>query len=177
MQLLINKVRNPLGNVAKRREGRYGEDLLFSEWRSRGDVIRRYSIVYTQVSAVGQGQLSSEALDTSNKEHIGAIVCKLDVSRQNRRRGYIAMLAVVESCRGLGIGQFVAIYISVVLETEVTNLNAIRPYTNLSFVREKRLFRYYLNGVDAFRLNLFLTSPAPTFEDGHICAKAQGIAG
>lgn len=44
----------------------------------------------------------------------------------------------------------------VVLETEITNEPALRLYENLGFVRDKRLFRYYLNGVDALRLKLWL---------------------
>ncbi|VDM39468.1 unnamed protein product [Toxocara canis] len=201
------------------------------------DLSEPYSIYTYRYFIHNWPSLCLLALDTSNKEYVGAIVCKLDVSRQNRRRGYIAMLAVDESCRRLGIGTRLvqqAILnmqtmgcdeniarspqleegewgglshnvlleatvgrlfkvdlelqrlmktpgnsgcIQVVLETEVTNLNAIRLYTNLGFIREKRLFRYYLNGVDAFRLKLFFTSPAQTFDDAHIYAKAQGIAG
>ena len=44
----------------------------------------------------------------------------------------------------------------VVLETEVTNQAALQLYQRLGFVRDKRLFRYYLNGVDALRLKLWL---------------------
>ena len=44
----------------------------------------------------------------------------------------------------------------VVLETEITNLPALRLYERLGFVRDERLFQYYLNGVDAFRLKLWL---------------------
>ena len=44
----------------------------------------------------------------------------------------------------------------VVLETEIINKAALRLYENLGFVRDKRLFRYYLNGVDALRLKLWL---------------------
>jgi len=44
----------------------------------------------------------------------------------------------------------------IVLETEITNKSALRLYENLGFVRDKRLFRYYLNGVDALRLKLWL---------------------
>lgn len=44
----------------------------------------------------------------------------------------------------------------VVLETEITNKPALILYENLGFVRDKRLFRYYLNGVDALRLKLWL---------------------
>ncbi|CAG9529973.1 unnamed protein product [Cercopithifilaria johnstoni] len=108
------------------------------------------------------------ALDQNDNKYVGAIVCKLDLSRENRRRGYIAMLAVDESCRKMGIGtRLVQKAISnmqemgcdqVVLETEVTNSDALRLYSNLGFIREKRLFRYYLNGVDAYRLKLFLTT-------------------
>ena len=42
-----------------------------------------------------------------------------------------------------------------VLETEVTNLGALRLYEGLGFVRDKRLHRYYLNGNDAFRLKVW----------------------
>ena len=44
----------------------------------------------------------------------------------------------------------------VVLETEVTNPTAIALYEKLGFARDKMLFRYYLNGVDAIRLKLWL---------------------
>ena len=42
----------------------------------------------------------------------------------------------------------------VVLETEVTNGGALRLYEGLGFMRDKRLRRYHLNGVDAFRLKV-----------------------
>ncbi|MFH4983521.1 hypothetical protein AB6A40_010230 [Gnathostoma spinigerum] len=110
------------------------------------------------------------AWDCVTQSYVGTIVCKLDdAHRQNRRRGYIAMLVVDGSCRRLGVGtRLVQKAIDnmramkcdeVVLETEVTNQDAIRLYSNLGFIRDKRLFRYYLNGVDAFRLKLFFTSP------------------
>lgn len=37
----------------------------------------------------------------------------------------------------------------VVLETEVTNKSALRLYEKRGFVREKRLYRFYLNGTYA----------------------------
>lgn len=96
---------------------------------------------------------------------VGAIVCKLDIHRQNTRRGYIAMLAVDKDYRKLKIGTTLvqkAIQAmleddadEVVLETEITNRPALRLYENLGFVRDKRLFHYYLNGVDALRLKLW----------------------
>jgi len=42
----------------------------------------------------------------------------------------------------------------VVLETEYDNFAALSLYESLGFIREKRLYRFYLNGKDAFRLVL-----------------------
>jgi len=99
-------------------------------------------------------------------ECVGAIVCKLDYHKKVVKRGYIAMLAVDSKYRKLKIGSTLvrkAIETmideeadEVVLETEITNQPALRLYENLGFVRDKRLFRYYLNGVDALRLKLWL---------------------
>eukprot|EP00123_Amoebidium_parasiticum_P022216 comp82459_c0_seq1/m.48412 comp82459_c0_seq1/g.48412 ORF comp82459_c0_seq1/g.48412 comp82459_c0_seq1/m.48412 type:complete len:210 (-) comp82459_c0_seq1:163-792(-) len=98
-------------------------------------------------------------------EVVGCIVCKLDYHRATYR-GYIAMLAVANSHRGKRLGTALVVTAirtmildncdEVVLEAEVSNLGALRLYENLGFVRAKRLFRYYLNGVDAFRLKLWL---------------------
>ncbi|EDX16360.1 GD24712 [Drosophila simulans] len=83
----------------------------------------------------------------------------------NVRRGYIAMLAVRKEYRKLKIGTTLVTKAieamladnadEVVLETEMRNQPALRLYENLGFVRDKRLFRYYLNGVDALRLKLW----------------------
>ena len=95
---------------------------------------------------------------------VGCIVCKLDVHRQMIKRGYIAMLAVDKDFRKLKIGttlvqKAIRVMIAnqadeVVLETEITNQPALKLYENLGFVRDKRLFHYYLNGVDALRLKV-----------------------
>ena len=97
---------------------------------------------------------------------VGAIVCKLDLHKKVSKRGYIAMLAVDSNYRKQKIGSTLvkkAIEAmikddadEVVLETEITNKPALKLYENLGFVRDKRLFRYYLNGVDASRLKLWL---------------------
>ncbi|KAF5381893.1 hypothetical protein D9757_007594 [Collybiopsis confluens] len=47
----------------------------------------------------------------------------------------------------------------IVLETEYDNHVALSLYESLGFIREKRLYRFYLNGKDAFRL--ILTVPPP----------------
>ncbi|XP_063538644.1 N-alpha-acetyltransferase 30 [Cydia strobilella] len=105
-------------------------------------------------------------LATDDGKCIGAIVCKLDMHRNVVKRGYIAMLAVDEKYRNKRIGsrlvrKAIQAMINdnadeVVLETEITNKPALMLYENLGFVRDKRLFRYYLNGVDALRLKLWL---------------------
>ncbi|KAL6139363.1 hypothetical protein ACLB2K_057668 [Fragaria x ananassa] len=99
---------------------------------------------------------------------VGTVVCKMGEHR-NTYRGYIAMLVVVDSYRGRGIAtQLVTRSIKVMmesgcdevtLEAEVSNKGALALYGRLGFIRAKRLFRYYLNGVDAFRLKLLFPRP------------------
>ncbi|GMN58376.1 hypothetical protein TIFTF001_027478 [Ficus carica] len=99
---------------------------------------------------------------------VGTVVCKMGEHR-NTFRGYIAMLVVIKPYRGRGIAtELVTRSIRVMmesgceevtLEAEVTNKGALALYGRLGFVRAKRLFRYYLNGVDAFRLKLLFPSP------------------
>lgn len=100
---------------------------------------------------------------------VGAIVCKLEMHHFNTSRGYIAMLAVDEEYRKKKIGSTLVKKTiqqmvndgcdEVVLETEVTNRAALCLYENLGFVRDKYLHQYYLNGVDAYRLKLWLKEP------------------
>lgn len=107
---------------------------------------------------------------------VGCIVCKLDIHRQMIKRGYIAMLAVDKDFRKLKIGttlvqKAIRVMIAnqadeVVLETEITNQPALKLYENLGFVRDKRLFHYYLNGVDALRLKVSFNSKP--FETGRL---------
>eukprot|EP01018_Ginkgo_biloba_P017414 Gb_00308 [translate_table: standard] len=99
---------------------------------------------------------------------VGTVVCKMGQHR-NTFRGYIAMLVVIKPYRGKGIAtELVTRSIQemqkagceeVTLEAEVTNKGALALYGNLGFIRAKRLFRYYLNGVDAFRLKLLFPQP------------------
>ncbi|XP_014498303.2 N-alpha-acetyltransferase MAK3 [Vigna radiata var. radiata] len=94
---------------------------------------------------------------------VGTVVCKMGEHR-NTFRGYIAMLVVIKPYRGRGIAtELVTRSIKVMmesgceevtLEAEVTNKGALALYGRLGFIRAKRLFHYYLNGVDAFRLKL-----------------------
>ncbi|PRP75113.1 n-acetyltransferase mak3 [Planoprotostelium fungivorum] len=96
---------------------------------------------------------------------IGVIISKSDYHR-GILRGYIAMLAVDKTYRKVKIGTKLVLKTieemkshhceEVVLETEITNKAALGLYENLGFLRDKRLNRYYMNGVDAFRLKLML---------------------
>lgn len=61
----------------------------------------------------------------------------------------------------------------VTLEAEVTNKGALALYGRLGFIRAKRLFRYYLNGVDAFRLKLLF--PRSELSSGHLIIENEDI--
>lgn len=107
-------------------------------------------------------------------------------------RGYIAMLAVKEEFRGAGVatklvcmavdamieldadevplsypscGASLLKSIQVALETEVTNVAAMKLYERLGFLKSKRLHRYYLNGNSAFRFMLFMKEHAALYGD------------
>ncbi|EEF49334.1 N-alpha-acetyltransferase MAK3 [Ricinus communis] len=116
---------------------------------------------------------------------VGTVVCKMGEHRNTTFRGYIAMLVVIKPYRGRGIAtELVTRSIKVMmesgceevtLEAEVTNKGALALYGRLGFIRAKRLFHYYLNGVDAFRLKLLFPQPhihpsltmAAQIEDSH----------
>ncbi|KAK9883593.1 hypothetical protein WA026_001769 [Henosepilachna vigintioctopunctata] len=128
------------------------------------DLSEPYSIYTYRYFIHNWPKLCFLAMD--NEKCVGAIVCKLDYHRKIFKRGYIAMLAVDKDYRKQGIGStlvkkaiqemIIGDADEVVLETEVTNKPALQLYEALGFVRDKRLFRYYLNGVDALRLKLWL---------------------
>jgi peptide alpha-N-acetyltransferase len=100
---------------------------------------------------------------------IGVVVCKLEPHHSHSPptlRGYIAMLAVSSDYRNHGIATTLvrkAIDTMIqrnadelVLETEETNIPAMKLYERLGFLRSKKLHRYYLNGNSAYRLVLHL---------------------
>ncbi|KAI0799841.1 acyl-CoA N-acyltransferase [Irpex lacteus] len=114
-------------------------------------------------------QLSYLAFPVGSSEPVGVIVCKQSLHHEDhtRNRGYIAMLSVNRNWRKRGIASTLvkrsvdnmrkAGAVEVVLETEFDNAAALSLYESLGFIREKRLFRFYLNGKDAFRLILAVT--------------------
>eukprot|EP00055_Hartaetosiga_balthica_P014081 m.75439 g.75439 ORF g.75439 m.75439 type:complete len:172 (-) comp8482_c0_seq1:1384-1899(-) len=99
-------------------------------------------------------------------EIVGTVICRLTQHKRGPFRGYIAMIAVDDKCRRKGIGTaLVEASITalkkmdadeIVLEAEVTNQGALRTYEKLGFLRDKLLYRYYLSGISAWRLKLWL---------------------
>lgn len=116
-------------------------------------------------------QLAFLAIPAGSSIPIGVIVCKQSMHKHVANRGYIAMLSVNKNWRKRGVASTLvrrSIEVmkqhgvdEVVLETEYDNVAALALYESLGFIREKRLYRFYLNGKDAFRLVL----PIPPEED------------
>ena len=115
--------------------------------------------------------LPMQALNPTDSSLIGVVICKLEMHSSHSTptlRGYIAMLAVSAQYRGHGVATaLVKMAIDamtkrnadeIVLETEETNIPAMRLYERLGFLRSKKLHRYYLNGNSAYRLVLLLKS-------------------
>ena len=98
---------------------------------------------------------------------IGGIISKSELHRNARRRGYIGMLAVDKMYRGRGIAKNLIERTidrmvkggcdEIMLEAEVENEAALHLYEGFGFIRMKRMFRYYLNEGDAFKLILPIT--------------------
>lgn len=96
---------------------------------------------------------------------IGCIISKVEPHRNVRMRGYIGMIVIDPEYRGRGIAsKLVNLCMEkmigedkvdeICLETEVDNAMALRLYESRGFIRTKRLYRYYLNTNDAYRLLL-----------------------
>ena len=96
---------------------------------------------------------------------VAVIICKLE-ERKGLMRGYIAMLVVHTLHRREGYAKLLVTRAittmktmganEIVLETEASNHAALAFYDKMGFVRDKKLQKYYLNGVDAYRLKLYL---------------------
>ncbi|QLQ78899.1 hypothetical protein HG537_0B02470 [Torulaspora globosa] len=111
--------------------------------------------------------LAFDSESETSDEPIGCVICKSELHRGRRMRGYIGMLAVQSDYRGRGIAKSLVKKAiekmhqdgcdEIMLETEVENVAALNLYENMGFIRMKRMFRYYLNEGDAFKLILPLT--------------------
>ena len=110
----------------------------------------------------------------ADEKLVGVVISKADNHRGKRLRGYIAMLAVDSNFRKRRIGtNLVSLTIKgmeimnadeCVLEALINNYGALRLYGSLGFVRAKRLPKYYLNGLDAYRLKLYLKDPIHEYQ-------------
>ncbi|KAF4458879.1 ribosomal- -alanine N-acetyltransferase [Fusarium albosuccineum] len=131
------------------------------------DLSEPYSIYVYRYFLCQWAHLCFMALNPVDSSLIGVIVCKLEIHASHSnptRRGYIAMLAVASDFRGHGIATALVKKAidamakrnadEIVLETEETNVPAMRLYEQLGFLRSKKLHRYYLNGNSAYRLVL-----------------------
>ncbi|KAM0551976.1 hypothetical protein ACHAPJ_008084 [Fusarium lateritium] len=131
------------------------------------DLSEPYSIYVYRYFLCQWAHLCFMALNPVDSSLIGVIVCKLEIHAAHSnptRRGYIAMLAVASDFRGHGIATTLVKKAidamtkrnadEIVLETEETNVAAMRLYEQLGFLRTKKLHRYYLNGNSAYRLVL-----------------------
>lgn len=133
------------------------------------DLSEPYSIWVYRYFLNNWPELAYLAFDSASSDEIpvGCIICKSELHRNTRLRGYIGMLAVESEHRGRGIAkELVNRAISkmsadgcdeIMLETEVVNKIAVNLYENMGFIKMKRMFRYYLNEGDAYKLILPLT--------------------
>ncbi|TFK81936.1 acyl-CoA N-acyltransferase [Polyporus arcularius HHB13444] len=129
--------------------------------------------------------LSFLAYPSQSSDPVGVIVCKQSMHRDVTNRGYIAMLSVHKNWRKRGIASTLVRRTvevmkkhgveEVVLETEFDNSAALSLYESLGFIREKRLWRFYLNGKDAFRLVLVVPPPELDDEDDKVARKGLPI--
>ena len=97
---------------------------------------------------------------------VGVVMGKMEPGPDGNRVGYVGMIAVDVAYRRLNIGTHLMLELmrtfidegalSVFLETECSNLQAIRFYEKLGFYREEYFYQYYLNGNDAYRLRLYV---------------------
>ncbi|PWN37360.1 acyl-CoA N-acyltransferase, partial [Meira miltonrushii] len=110
-----------------------------------------------------EGKIPNPAQET-NETPIGVVIGKLDKHLKGNRfmRGYIGMVSIRSDFRGKGIATTLLQTLlrkmvqqgaqEIVLETEIDNKASLQLYEKLGFLREKRLFNFYLNGKDCFRL-------------------------
>ncbi|KAL6939667.1 N-alpha-acetyltransferase mak3 [Hanseniaspora osmophila] len=140
------------------------------------DLSEPYSIYVYRYFLNQWPELCFIAYDTENptekhgsREPVGCIISKCEPHRGGARlRGYIGMLVIQEKYRGKGIAKELIRKTldalenemhcdEIMLETECSNEAALHLYEGFGFIRMKRLFRYYLNKGDAFKLILPLT--------------------
>ncbi|KAI0517711.1 GAG protein N-acetyltransferase [Xylaria bambusicola] len=162
---------NPLGELRYLQYEHSLEEKYLPEIRAliSKDLSEPYSIYVYRYFLYQWAHLCYLALHPTEDSLLGVIICKLEQHQSHSPptlRGYIAMLVVSSDFRGNGIATMLVRKAidamakrnadEIVLETEETNIPAMRLYESLGFLRTKKLHRYYLNGNSAYRLVLLL---------------------
>lgn len=116
---------------------------------------------------VHKGEKPAEDDTTITGTLVGAIVSNVEYKANDGLVGYVAMLAVIPEYRRFKIASLLARVtvelfkakgcIRATLETPADAHAAIGLYTALGFSKTAFLTRYYLEGQDAYRLELHLT--------------------
>lgn len=159
----------------------YADRILYRQYTTEDDLpdimelvqseLSEPYVIYTYRYFLNQWpHLAYIAYTDLSTKPVGVIVSKQEVHKSGVNRGYIAMLSVDKRFRKRGIGSELvrrsvqAMLLNgaeeVTVETEFDNYAALSLYASLGFMRDKRLYRFYMTGKDAFRLVLPL-APLP----------------
>ncbi|KIO27811.1 hypothetical protein M407DRAFT_188718 [Tulasnella calospora MUT 4182] len=159
----------------------YADQVLYRQYTTEDDLpdimelvqseLSEPYVIYTYRYFLNQWpHLAYIAYTDHSTKPVGVIVSKQEIHKSGVNRGYIAMLSVDKRFRKRGIGselvrrsvQSMLLHGAeeVTLETEFDNYAALSLYASLGFMRDKRLYRFYMTGKDAFRLVLPLV-PLP----------------
>ncbi|KAG9019611.1 N-alpha-acetyltransferase mak3 [Tulasnella sp. 427] len=159
----------------------HAEQILYRQYTTEDDLpdimdlvqseLSEPYVIYTYRYFLNQWPHLAYIAYTSNSTRpVGVIVSKQEAHKSGVNRGYIAMLSVDKRFRKRGIGSDLVRKTvqsmlqngaeEVTLETEFDNYAALSLYASLGFMRDKRLYRFYMTGKDAFRLVLPL-APLP----------------
>ena len=133
-----------------------------------GDLSEPYSVYTYRFFLKSWPRLCFNCKDKETGQIVGTVIGKIQPHKKGTLRGYIGMLTVDKKYRGRGIGTELVLKLveemknasaeEIVLEAEVTNINALKLYEGLGFFRDKYLLRYYFNGSDAYRLKFIVES-------------------
>ncbi|KAJ4481043.1 acyl-CoA N-acyltransferase [Lentinula aciculospora] len=173
--LLVSQILSLSQNVITYRAYTGEEDLPHVMALVQSELSEPYVIYTFRYFLCQWPHLSFLAYSPLSSSPVGVIVCKQSTHRSRSNRGYIAMLSVDKAFRKRGIASALvrssmdAMKVEgvdeIVLETEYDNHAALSLYESLGFIREKLLYRFYLNGKDAFRLILTIPPPSPSGSD------------
>ena len=113
------------------------------------DLSEPYSVYTYRFFLHNWPKLCINCKDKATNQIIGTIIGKVQRHKKGSLRGYIGMLAVDCKWRGKGIGTRLVLNLlqemkrtqadEIVLETEISNVNALKLYEGLGFFKDKLL--------------------------------------